>query len=420
MAKPTIVTRAGKGSALTWVEGDANFTNLQNATFSITDGTGTVTNDLNSTLTLVPGANISLTFNDTSKSLTIDATAEDARIIAYNNTGVLIPKGSVVYISGSQGAHSTIALAKADAESTSAGTIGIVYADISSATTGYVQTTGVVKGVNTNGLTEGHLLYLSPSTAGAFTQTKPSAPNHVVTLGWVIAASSTAGRIQVKVDNGYELNELHNVSNATPSDNDVLKFISSTGLWTPSAGGSGGIASVSADTSPSLGGDLNVNSHAIVSTSNGNIRVEPNGSGNIMITPTTGSIILGATTWPNAMPTAGDILVAADSSGTLAWVAIDIYSAPGEIGSVTPNTGAFTTLTVSSANELRFNNSADTFYVGFKAGTLSASTIWTLPTTDGTSGQVLKTDGAGNLSWVTASGGGSTAGLETNFLLMGA
>jgi cellobiose phosphorylase len=31
MSKPTIVTRATKGSALTWAEGDANITNLQTA-----------------------------------------------------------------------------------------------------------------------------------------------------------------------------------------------------------------------------------------------------------------------------------------------------------------------------------------------------------------------------------------------------
>ena len=40
MAKPTIVTRATKGSALTWTEGDANFTNLQNATLTIAPGAG--------------------------------------------------------------------------------------------------------------------------------------------------------------------------------------------------------------------------------------------------------------------------------------------------------------------------------------------------------------------------------------------
>ena len=77
MALPTIVTRAGKGAALTYQELDDNFTNLQTATTSLTAGTGgvTVTADLNGTITLVAGNNITLTGDDTAKTITIAATA---------------------------------------------------------------------------------------------------------------------------------------------------------------------------------------------------------------------------------------------------------------------------------------------------------------------------------------------------------
>jgi hypothetical protein len=54
-----------------------------------------------------------------------------------------------------------------------------------------------------------------------------------------------------------------------------------------------------------------------------------------------------------------------------------------------------------SANELRFYEGAN--YVGFEAPSLSADQIWVLPTADGSSGQMLKTDGSGTLSWATAS-----------------
>lgn len=74
MAKPTIVTRAGKGSALTWTEGDANFTNLKDATIGITDGTTSGTLDLNDTLAFTAGTNITLSYNATSKALTINST----------------------------------------------------------------------------------------------------------------------------------------------------------------------------------------------------------------------------------------------------------------------------------------------------------------------------------------------------------
>ena len=59
MAKPTIVTRAGKGSALTFVEGDANFTNLRDATITVAADSGTSqVLDLNDTLTIAGGTNL--------------------------------------------------------------------------------------------------------------------------------------------------------------------------------------------------------------------------------------------------------------------------------------------------------------------------------------------------------------------------
>jgi hypothetical protein len=50
--------------------------------------------------------------------------------------------------------------------------------------------------------------------------------------------------------------------------------------------------------------------------------------------------------------------------------------------------------------ELRFYEGAN--YVGFEAPALSADKIWVLPAADGSTGQALKTDGSGNLGWVTA------------------
>ncbi|WP_415061505.1 beta strand repeat-containing protein [Bdellovibrio sp.] len=66
-------------------------------------------------------------------------------------------------------------------------------------------------------------------------------------------------------------------------------------------------------------------------------------------------------------------------------------------------------LTINAANEVRFADTDSSNYVGFKsAGTVSANKIWTLPAADGTANQVLKTDGAGNLGWATASTGSVT------------
>lgn len=80
MAKPTIVTRAGKGSALTWTEGDANLTNLKDATVSIKAGSAgvSVSADLNSEIVLVAGTNITLTGDNTAKTITIAASGGGA------------------------------------------------------------------------------------------------------------------------------------------------------------------------------------------------------------------------------------------------------------------------------------------------------------------------------------------------------
>lgn len=76
MAKPTIVTRAGKGSALTFVEGDANFTNLQNATITIAGDSGSAQAlDLNDTLTVTGGTGLSSAMTTDTVTLNLDNTA---------------------------------------------------------------------------------------------------------------------------------------------------------------------------------------------------------------------------------------------------------------------------------------------------------------------------------------------------------
>ena len=59
---------------------------------------------------------------------------------------------------------------------------------------------------------------------------------------------------------------------------------------------------------------------------------------------------------------------------------------------------------VSATGELKLYDSDDSNYVSFKsAGTVSSNVAWVLPSADGSSGQMLSTDGSGTLSWATAS-----------------
>jgi hypothetical protein len=83
MAKPTIVTRAGKGSALTFIEGDANFTNLQNATLTVNADTGSVVNDLNGSFTISGGNGIASTITGSTVVVDIEDTAVTAGEYTY-------------------------------------------------------------------------------------------------------------------------------------------------------------------------------------------------------------------------------------------------------------------------------------------------------------------------------------------------
>lgn len=62
MTKPVIVTRIGKGSELTFQEGDDNFTNLRDATINVSADSGSTQNiDLNGTITVAGGTGVSTT-----------------------------------------------------------------------------------------------------------------------------------------------------------------------------------------------------------------------------------------------------------------------------------------------------------------------------------------------------------------------
>lgn len=148
-----------------------------------------------------------------------------------NNSGATMTKGTVVYINGAVGQLPTIAKALATSDATSAQTQGLITADIANNANGYVTIVGLVTGLNTSAYADGDQLYLSGTTAGAMTNTKQYAPVHLVYVGVVTYAHPTQGKIQVKVQNGYELDEIHNVSAQSPTTGQTIVYNSATSLW---------------------------------------------------------------------------------------------------------------------------------------------------------------------------------------------
>ena len=116
--------------------------------------------------------------------------------------------------------------------------------------------------------------------------------------------------------------------------------------WAANAGGGGGsgISDVVADTTPQLGGNLDVNGQDIVSVSNGDIDLDPNGSGKVVAK-----------------------------------------------GNATRGSG-----------QIKLNCEQNSHGVILKGPPHSAAADYTLtlPNDDGSANQVLKTDGSGGLDWV--------------------
>jgi len=103
---------------------------------------------------------------------------------------------------------------------------------------GFVVTEGLLSGLDTHTANAGAPVWLGTNGQLIYgLANKPIAPAHLVFIGIVTRAHAQVGQIFVKIQNGFELNELHDVDldySNPPADGDVLSFNSTTGMWTNS------------------------------------------------------------------------------------------------------------------------------------------------------------------------------------------
>ena len=154
---------------------------------------------------------------------------QELGLVARNLSGTTLENGSVVRVTGASGNKVTIDLADCSGEYSSAPTVGVVTETINNNSTGRITTAGLVRGLNTSSFTEGAAIYLS--TNGTFTTTKPASPNHLVHIGWIVRSHAAEGAILVHVNNGWELDELHDVLIDTPTEGQGILWNSALGLW---------------------------------------------------------------------------------------------------------------------------------------------------------------------------------------------
>jgi hypothetical protein len=214
-------------------------TNLGLGTAATTDSTayatatqGATADTAIQTLTSTDGS-VSFTTTGTTRDLSVAVAGATNNVIAQvrNTTGATLTKGTAVYINGASGQISTVAKALANSDATSAQTLGVMTADLANNSNGNVTVIGLITNINTSAYTDGQQLYLSPTVAGALTATKPYAPQHLVYVAVVERAHPTQGKLFVKVQNGYELDELHDVSAQSPVTGQTIVYNSVTGLW---------------------------------------------------------------------------------------------------------------------------------------------------------------------------------------------
>lgn len=151
--------------------------------------------------------------------------ASKEMVSVINKTGSTITKGSIVYLksTSASGTHPEILLADADTEATSSKTLGATYEDILNDAVGYVVTSGEVDNLDTSMYSIGDKLWLS-QTAGQVTTTPPTQPAHTVFIGTVTRSQNTNGRILYAIQNGYELNELHDVLITSVAKGNSLEY----------------------------------------------------------------------------------------------------------------------------------------------------------------------------------------------------
>lgn len=151
-------------------------------------------------------------------------------VVSYvrNAEATTITTGTPVYLFGGNGDHASVKRADNSSDTTSSKTIGLVGANIAASQNGPVITRGYVDGVNLSAYNSGDVLWLGKN--GQFTTTKPSAPDHLVFIGVVVRATNN-GIVYVATQNGYELEELHDVKINGVTDGQFLRYNSASAIW---------------------------------------------------------------------------------------------------------------------------------------------------------------------------------------------
>ena len=169
--------------------------------------------------------------SSSAEGITEIALGQQLAVRVKNISGVSLAKGKIVHISGSTNSDTPlITTASYESDSVSADTLGVLMSTVAANDTGYALLYGVLTGIDLSSYSVGDMLYLSSS--GDFTTTVPQSPLHEVRIGQVTRAGPSAnGAMFVRIQNGYETDELHDVLFSNKAEGDLISWDATTGVW---------------------------------------------------------------------------------------------------------------------------------------------------------------------------------------------
>jgi hypothetical protein len=253
-ASANTYTNSASSSIISYVDSEISALDIF-STIVTNPSTQSIVGDSNSdSLTFISGENISISADSSTDSITIgvtgiqeqidnlttsigpsSASATASRITAYvKNGSTSLAKGVPVYITGADGSNIIVGPASNLSEPTSSKTLGFTQTALSANQHGYIVLDGTLSGLDTSlAGSAGDPIWLgeTPGTVIYGLANKPKAPNHLVYLGVVSRKNSNNGEIFVKIQNGFELNELHDVRITSIQNDDLIVYNSASSIW---------------------------------------------------------------------------------------------------------------------------------------------------------------------------------------------
>ena len=293
--------------------------------------------------------------------------------------GEAITKGQAVYVSSSNGSNMIVSKASNASEATSSKTLGLLESSGSTNNQRNVVTEGLLGGIDVGAASAGDPIWLGTGGNLIYGLTnKPIAPAHLVFIG-IVTKTGNNGEIFVRIQNGFELNELHTVligtdytANSIPGDNEFLAYNLGTNLWINQTAEEAGVANLSGATFTGNVAGTNISM-----------------SGNVNATTVNATTFIGSgaslTSIPNSATTANtansaNTIVARDATGN--FTANDIYATNfnGNVNAITvignTNASTITTGTIANARTTASDaNGASTIVARNATGNFTANTI---------------------------------------------